>query len=105
MVPYATSTFHPRVGSAGPPPAVQYIDLDTGVNIDCLRELNGKMMLNAQLDQRYPSARKSRCPESAQLRCRPSGRQGAHESRQADADCLDGRSVAMKKFAVEAAVT
>ena len=51
MVPYATSTFHPRVGSAGPPPAVQYIDLDTGVNIDCrLRELSGKMMLNAQLD-------------------------------------------------------
>jgi len=50
-VPYATSSFQPGVGSAGPQPLMQYTYLDTGVNIECrVAELNGKIMLNAQLD-------------------------------------------------------
>lgn len=50
-VPYATSSFQPGVGGAGPQPLMQYTYLDTGVNIECrLTEMNGKIMLNAQLD-------------------------------------------------------
>jgi hypothetical protein len=50
-VPYATSSFQPGIGGAGPQPLMQYTYLDTGVNIECrLRELNGKITLNADLD-------------------------------------------------------
>ena len=50
-VPYATSSFQPGMGGAGPQPLMQYTYLDTGVNIECrLRELNGKITLNADLD-------------------------------------------------------
>jgi len=50
-VPYATSSFQPGIGGAGPQPLMQYTYLDTGVNIECrLRELNGKITLNADFD-------------------------------------------------------
>lgn len=50
-VPYATSSLQPGIGGAGPQPSMQYTYLDTGVNIECrLRELNGKITLNADLD-------------------------------------------------------
>jgi hypothetical protein len=50
-VPYATSSLQPGIGGAGPQPLMQYTYLDTGVNIECrLRELNGKITLNADLD-------------------------------------------------------
>jgi hypothetical protein len=50
-VPYATSSFQPGVGGTGPQPLMQYTYLDTGVNIECrIRELNGKITLNADLD-------------------------------------------------------
>ena len=50
-MPYATSSFQPGIGGAGPKPLMQYTYLDTGVNIECrLRELNGKITLNADLD-------------------------------------------------------
>jgi hypothetical protein len=50
-VPYATSSFQPGIGAAGPQPLMQYTYLDTGVNIECrVAELNGKITLNAQLD-------------------------------------------------------
>jgi hypothetical protein len=50
-LPYATSSFQPGIGAAGPQPLMQHTYLDTGVNIECrVAELNGKITLNAQLD-------------------------------------------------------
>lgn len=108
-VPYATSSFQPGIGGAGPQPLMQYTYLDTGVNIECrVAELNGKITLNAQLDisaiHLHDKAASMNPPNPTVAAIRLGVRALMNPGKPTQVISMDD-PVTMKKFDVEATVT
>ena len=108
-VPYATSSFQPGAGSAGPPPVMHYTYLDTGVNIDCrITEVNSKITLIAQLDisavQQHDKAVAMNPPNPTVAQIRLGARALMSPGKPTQIVSMDD-PVTNKRFDVEATVT
>lgn len=108
-VPYATSSFQPGVGSAGPPLGMQYTYLDTGVNIECrITEMNGKITLITQLDissiHQHDKAVSMNPPNPMVAQIRLGARALMSSGKPLRIVSMDD-PVTMKRFDVEATVT